>query len=68
MRGSMDPKKAIRLTLGRSIARTRQRKTSGSPRRRGEQFGITAPSHPKFARLRQQPSTAVGIRGGLEVR
>jgi len=68
MRGSMDPKKAIRLIQGLWIARTPQRRTFGNRRTREQQSRVTVLWGPKLARCKQLPTASVGVQGRLEER
>jgi hypothetical protein len=64
-RGSMDPKKAIRLMRGRWIAITPPQKASGSRRTRRKSFCASVPPRIELAR---RPQPAARARGPLEVR
>jgi hypothetical protein len=64
-RGSMDPKKAIRLMQERWIARTPRQKASGIRRTRWKSF--CASVHPRIE-LARRPPPAARARGPLEVR
>jgi hypothetical protein len=68
MRGSTDPKKAIRLIQGLWIARTPQQRISGNRRTREQKSRVTVLWGPKLARCKQLPTASVRVLGRLEER
>ena len=66
-RGSMDPKKAIRLMPARWIVKAARRRTSGSPLTSKESYYATTPSPIELA-WSPHPNAPVRAQGPLEVR